>query len=213
MAVTEQEASMVINWQRIITSLGGEAVFLAAAAWLIKALVSNRLAREMEEFKIELKASADLEIEKTKAFLVRASRVHERQLDVLQHLYRYLYEALGFFQRQTSSGSYQWEINPEEYGKLVSKALKSAHDELLCGRLLIPKALAQRCDTFFQEVCSGQTTFSIGQDPIMSANPQGRADFLRSAGQVAHTKVPQILEEIEDAARKVIHGEPPRAGS
>jgi hypothetical protein len=126
---------MAVNWQPLITTLvatvGGGTVLLGAAAWLIKTVVSERLARDTETFKIQLKASADLEIERTKAFLVRASRVHESQLDVLQHLYRYLDEALGFFQRQTSSGSFAWEASPEEYGELVSKALKSAHAELL----------------------------------------------------------------------------------
>lgn len=70
-----------INWQDVITTLAGNAVLLAAAAWLIKTLVSNRLALEAEKFKIEVKASADTEIERVKAFLTRAARVHERQVD------------------------------------------------------------------------------------------------------------------------------------
>jgi hypothetical protein len=63
-------------------------VFLAAAAWLIKTLVANRLALDAEKFKIEVKASADTEIERVKAFLTRAARVHERQLETLTKLYR-----------------------------------------------------------------------------------------------------------------------------
>jgi hypothetical protein len=39
---------MAINWQEIITALGGDAVLLLAAAWLIKQLISNRLLRETE---------------------------------------------------------------------------------------------------------------------------------------------------------------------
>jgi hypothetical protein len=78
---------MPFNWQTVIETLiatvGGGGVMLAAVAWLIKTLVSNRLALDTEKFKIEMKASADTEIERVKAFLVRASRVHERQLDIL----------------------------------------------------------------------------------------------------------------------------------
>jgi hypothetical protein len=56
---------MSINWQDVITALGGNAVLLAAMAWLIQKLVSNRLTMAAEEFKIEIKAKADIEIETT----------------------------------------------------------------------------------------------------------------------------------------------------
>jgi hypothetical protein len=52
---------MSINWQDVITALGGDAVLLSAAAWLIQKLVSNRLTMAAEEFKIEIKAKADIE--------------------------------------------------------------------------------------------------------------------------------------------------------
>lgn len=215
---------MAINWQQIIATIvatvGGGGVLLFAAAWLIRSLVSDRLAREAEKakadllrdteaFKIQLKTSADLEIERAKAFLVRASRVHERQIDILQNLYLHLYEALALFQRQTSSGRFEGEAAPEEYQKLVAGRLRSASDELQRGRLLIPQPLAEQCDTFFQEVWQGQTMFSFARDLRIGANPEARADFWNKAGQIAHTKVPQILRAIEAAARKVIHGEPP----
>lgn len=82
-----------INWQDVITSLGSNAILLAAAAWLIKALITNRLALDAEKFKIEMKSSADAEIERTKAFLTRAARVHERQVDILMKLYRNFLDA------------------------------------------------------------------------------------------------------------------------
>jgi hypothetical protein len=50
---------------------------------------------------------------------------------------------------------------------------------------------------------------SIAQDPMMAVNPDKRAEFLRGAGKAAHTKVPEILREIDDTAHMVIHGEPP----
>jgi hypothetical protein len=40
---------MQLDWQTVVTVLGGQAVFLAAVAWLIKTFVSNRLAREADE--------------------------------------------------------------------------------------------------------------------------------------------------------------------
>jgi hypothetical protein len=68
---------MSINWQQIITTfvatVGGGGVLLGVVGWLIKTLISNRLARDAEKFTIEMKASADAEIERVKSFLARAA--------------------------------------------------------------------------------------------------------------------------------------------
>ena len=98
---------MAIDWQDVLTNIGttlvSDVVVVGAAAWIIKTLISDRLARESEKFKIQVKADVDREIERLKAFLTRAARVHERQLEILQKLYRHLYETQGLFQRMTSS--------------------------------------------------------------------------------------------------------------
>jgi hypothetical protein len=202
---------MAINWQEIITqfltTVGGAGVLLAAAVWLIRALVSDRLARDSEAFKVQLKVSADREIERVKAFLIRSSRVHERQLDILQNLYRSLYEAQGFFQRMTSSGRFKDEISSEAYGEKVAAAMQSALNELMQGRLLIPSPLAQQCDSFFNAILKGRLTFSFANEPIL--DPTKRAESWMAAARIAHEEVPKILAQIEQAARAVIHGEPP----
>lgn len=215
---------MAINWQQIITTVGGGGIALAAVAWLIKQVVTSLLARETEEFKIrlkadadretealkaQLKASADVEIERTRAFLVRASRVHQRQIVVLQNLYRHLSEALGYFQGQTSSVRFKGVPGEEECARLVMKALRAAHEELLKGSLLIPPDLAQQCNAFFDEVAKGQGMFSLSQAPMMTMNPTLRAELTQGAGKVGFTKLPEILRAIEAAARDVIHGKPP----
>jgi hypothetical protein len=101
---------MPIDWQAVITALGGDVVLLGAAAWLTKSLVSHRLTLEAEKFKIEVKASADTEIERVKALLTRGSRIHERQLDILQKLYRHFTEAEGWLQRMTAGGRFVNEL-------------------------------------------------------------------------------------------------------
>jgi hypothetical protein len=202
---------MPFNWQTVIETLiatvGGGGVMLAAVAWLIKTLVSNRLALDTEKFKIEMKASADTQIERVKAFLVRSSRVHERQLDILGKLFRQLSDIQSLFQNMTRTGRMTAEITPEEYYPKVMEALKAAYEEFLNGRLFIPSALVQQCEGFFSAVFEGQRDFSLAHIPQL--DPGKRAEFWTSAAKVAHQQVPKILEQIEEAARAVIHGEPP----
>jgi hypothetical protein len=83
-----------------IAALGGQALFLASVGWLVKTLVSQRLTKEADEFKITLQSRADVEIERIKASLqmvatehqVRFAKLHERRAMVIAELYGYLVE-------------------------------------------------------------------------------------------------------------------------
>jgi hypothetical protein len=140
---------MPIDWQAVITALGGDVVLLGAAAWLTKSLVSHRLTLEAEKFKIEVKASADTEIERVKALLTRGSRIHERQLDILQKLYRHFTEAEGWLQRMTAGGRFVNELPPQGYADKVAEAMKAAGEEFLQGKLFLSAAARPGMRRFF----------------------------------------------------------------
>lgn len=197
---------MAINWQDVITTVGGQGVLLAAAAWLFKAIVSNRLVLDLEKFKIELKADADTEIERVKAFLTRESRVHESQVNTLTKLYRHFYVAQGYLQRLAASARFTGEVPDEEYRRLLTEAIVAARDELSESRLLIPSDLAQKCDEFFKSLFEGQSQLAYAQNPIIIDGLQ-RKEFWDSAQKNAYQEVPTLLLQIEKAARAVIHGE------
>lgn len=194
---------MAIDWQQIITSLGGDALLLAAVAWLTKSLVSHRLTIEAEKFKSEVKAQADTEIERVKALLTRGYRIHERQLAILEKLYRHFVAAQNLIQRMTSAGRMQGEISPQEYAPKVAEEMKAAVEEYLDGKLFLPEALVQECEAFFQAVSEGQHDFAFANLPMLT--PGQQAEFWKSAANVAFKTVPPVLKRIEDAARDVIH--------
>jgi hypothetical protein len=100
------------------------------------------------------------------------------------------------------------EVSREEYRRLFAEAIASAHETLLDGRLLIPPDLAKQCDQFFASVFRGQTDLTFAQHPMVVDGLQ-RAAFWDSAQKTAGEEVPRILDQIDIAARKVIHGEPP----
>ena len=195
---------MSIDWQAIVTALGGDVVLLGAVAWLMKQLVSNRLTMEAEKFKIEVKAQADTEIERLKALLTRGSRVYERQLDILQNLYRHFSDAQGYLQRMTAAGRMANEITPQEYSAKVAEAMKAAGEEFQRGKLFLPAPLAQECDTFFRTIFEGQHNFAFAS--LLMLTPEQQADAWKRAADVAFDKVPPVLQRIEEAARAVIYG-------
>jgi hypothetical protein len=199
---------MTVNWQDVITALGGDVALLAAAAWLIKTLVSNRLTMEAEKFKIEIKANADAEIERVKAHLTRTLRVHEHQIDVLTKLHKHFYDALGFFQRMTATGVTVNDKAPQEYLGLICKTMASAYAELSTGRLFITSELSQQCDAFFNKMYDGQSQLDIFYNPMMMASGgEQRAKFWANAQAIAYEDIPKLLNEIAESARAVIHDE------
>jgi hypothetical protein len=190
---------MMINWQEVITSLGGNAVLLAAVAWLIKILVSNRFAREAEQFKAEIKKSADGEIERLRDFLTRASRVHEQQVETLTALYGHLRDARDHLQQLTRSGSFEDELPQEEYHQLWSTSVMSARATLSKGDLLIPRDIVEECTQFFDAVFQGRRDVAMSEKALVQ--PRQRAEFRRQAQQIAGEQVPKILSRWLPARR------------
>jgi hypothetical protein len=127
-------------------------------------LVSNRFAREAEQFKAELKRSADTEIERLRASLTRASRVHEQQVDTLTALYHHLRDAQGHLQQLTRSGRLEHEVSEEEYHQLWATAVTSARETLSKGDLLIPRDIVEECTRFFDAVSQGQRDIALSKE-------------------------------------------------
>src|SRR5260370_36481854 len=86
---------MTINWQVLLTTLGGGTAVLAAAAWLIRTALNHALTRDAEAFKARLKADADIETEKLKSSLqmvafehqIRFSNLHAKRAKVIAEIY------------------------------------------------------------------------------------------------------------------------------
>lgn len=86
---------MTINWQALLTTLGGGTVILAAAAWLIRTALNHALTRDAEAFKARLKADADIETERLRSSLqmvafehqVTFSSLHAKRAEVIAEIY------------------------------------------------------------------------------------------------------------------------------
>ena len=107
-----------------------------------------------------------------------------------------------------ATGRFEGEVSADEYRRLCAVAMASARDTLSDGRLLIPSDLTQQCDRFFNALFEGQTHLAFAQHPMIVDGLQ-RAEFWDKAKKTAYEEVPSLLQQIEKAARNVIHGEPP----
>jgi hypothetical protein len=110
------------------------------------------------------------------------------------------------------SGRIEGEVSVDEYRRLWADAIAASRDTLSEGRLLIPLELTHQCDRFFNSLFQGQRDLTLAGHPIVVDALQ-RAEFRDKAQTIAAQEVPSILDQIEKAARFVIHGEPPRLGT
>jgi hypothetical protein len=103
---------MILTWPQVVAALGGQAIFLVAAGWLIRRLVSHGMDRDLAKFRAELKAEADRDIERLRNELrfdiekhkntlrmaevehrVKFSRLHEKRAEVIAKIYDLMVEA------------------------------------------------------------------------------------------------------------------------
>jgi hypothetical protein len=156
----------------------------------------NRLVTQMSQI-----SEATKQIE---ARIGRASRIHEKQMVILQKLYVNMSEVQGIFMRMTASGRLEGELTPEVYAPELQKALSRTYEQFINARLYLPGGLIKLCEKFFDTVSMGRINTLIAYTPGLDPN-QFREHFDK-AGKAAYTEVPEILKEIEKTARDVIHG-------
>lgn len=88
-------------WTEILTALGGSAILIGAIAWLTKSIITHFLSKDVVNFKNQIKAESDKNIEAFKNALqmaafehqVRFSKLHEKRADVIAEIYKLIVES------------------------------------------------------------------------------------------------------------------------
>ncbi|MGB8061863.1 MAG: hypothetical protein WCF26_08215 [Candidatus Sulfotelmatobacter sp.] len=145
----------------------------------------------------------DAQLETHKAFLLRNSKIHERQVDALLAIHSKLELGLFNLQRAAGPGKVQGEADDKELLRRMAVDLGAASEVFSQNKLLIGPDLTRKLDEFFN-------TVSAGIHLNMAANPmipdgQTRAGFIDKARATAFKELPSILEAIRAEARAVIH--------
>jgi len=139
------------------------------------------------------------------AFLLqRRSRIHDRQVEILSKVYKYLLDAQEYSKLMTKKVIFEGE-KPEEYPLLLQSAVTNAYKEFAMGRLLLPSDVAEQIQAFFHKVSEGQVHFAIAKHAMVSEG-NVRAKCWEKAGEIAYHEIPALLRIIEKQAHNIIHG-------
>jgi predicted metal-dependent phosphoesterase TrpH len=212
---------MNIDWQDVITTVGvttlSGGVLLGAAAWLIRTVLTHKLTRDADAFRIQLKADADMEIERLKNSLqmvaaehqVRFSKLHEKRAEVIAELYKRL-EDVHWHGRMFVLTS---ENNPtpaqqEEFDKTAQQVF----DLTLFveqHRIYLPESVCVLLDKFVGDVRGNVYAAGIfGR--IKYPNDQTlrqSQDAFTKAYEEFEKDIPEARRAVEIAFRKILGGE------
>lgn len=204
-----------MDWQSVVTSIGGSAAFFSAAAWFAKKVVTEQLARSTEAFKAEVKAQAEMEVEKLKNSLQMAatehrvmfSRLHERRAEVIEETYKRLSKLFSSAQQFVLTS----ENNPANTGhKMESARLRHELIEyssfIQQNRIYLPTAV---CELLFDHL------HKVSQAVHIAGAYGGRVHsnpFLHERSMEAFTKayeafnsdIPKAQELLEAEFRKML---------
>lgn len=151
---------MTINWQVLLTTLGGGTAILAAAAWLIRTALDHALSRDVEAFKARLKADADIETERLKSSLqmiafedqVRFSNLHAKRAEVIAEIYARMVDAEQDGQRFVYADAHKEDSKRQEaYFETVNK-LVEFYFFLEKRRIYLPERICALMKAFIDTV-------------------------------------------------------------
>jgi hypothetical protein len=201
---------MAINWQDLLTSIGttlaSGTVVLGAAAWLAKTLLSDRLTRQAESFKIQLKADADTANERLKNSLqmmalehqVRFSKLHEKRAEVIGELYARLIEVEKGYGRFVLVDGY--ERDAEKQGEARHKTDDAMYEMSLFiekHRIYFPAGV---WDNAIHVGVYGE----VGGTYATPETARERREAFRKATEALQKEIPAARTALEDEFRKLL---------
>jgi len=212
---------MAINWQDLLTSIGttlaSGTVVLGAAAWLAKTLLSDRLTRQAESFKIQLKADADTANERLKNSLqmmalehqVRFSKLHEKRAEVIGELYARLIEVEKGYGRFVLVDGY--ERDAEKQGEARHKTDDAMYEMSLFiekHRIYLPAGVCASLKAFLDIMWNNAIHVGVyGEVGGTYATPETareRREAFRKATEALQKEIPAARTALEDEFRKLL---------
>lgn len=212
---------MTINWQEVITTVGSTAVisalFLSAVTFLTKSVINHLLTRDAEKFKAQLKADADIEIEKLKNSLqmvavehqVRFSKLHEKRAEIIADLYARLVEAERIGDHFVKVDSWDDEKRRESY-EATHQNLLELYYFVEKHSLYFPKPVCDLLTNFVADIRSnviGMHVYArIDPTNIHQGLIEERVRIVKQAFESFQDQIPAARKALESEFRTILGG-------
>lgn len=155
--------------EEIIKFLGGSALLLATAAWLIRSLISHFLSKDVEGFKKQLQSQFDVALGRLRHDLRLVAAQHENQIQLLQErrlavieeLYSKLIAFVGAAESFANIMEWSGEPSKEEKAKTLSEKAGDFHEYYLRHSIYFTNDTCAKVESLWQKVHKASIKFSV----------------------------------------------------
>ncbi len=196
-----------MDWGEIVRFIGAFTVLLVVTGLVARSIFVVLLSKDIDKFKMELKAAQEMELIKLKAKLDRLSfkgnshsyRFQEKRADAIAKLYKLLIDV---------ERAYKWLASVDWNRKSPDKALtdrikkteKLIWDHVEKNRLLIDPRITARIDRFYTKAFDAGIDYSL-PNWNQATKIQNSADQLR----LSFAKdIPKLRNQIETEFRLLL---------
>lgn len=191
-------------WTEVLTALGGSAVLLAVVAWLTKSIITHFLSKDIESYKVGLKAETE------KALLEHDTvfrGLHSRRAEIVAEMYSKLAEADSATKSFLSLIEYAGELDKKHKSKIAMEKIFDFFKYFDHRRIFLNESLCKQIDEFVHKIYDPATDFSMYlEDPQLDPETarEKRKVWREAWMSVSKDDVPKARKALEDEFRKLL---------
>ena len=186
--------------KELIIALGGSSILLLAVAYLIKSIITHFLSKDIEAYKVKLKA----EVEKS---LIEHDTVfrglHSKRAEIIAELYTKLTEAVSATESFLSPIEFGGEPSKEEKYKVAMEKIINFFQFFDKRRIFLNESLCIQIDDFVNKIRKPTIEF-LGYLDLPDGSKQKRDVWIKSWTTVSEKAVPNARKALETEFRKLL---------
>lgn len=209
--------------EEVVKFLGGSALLLAAAAWLIRSLVSYFLSKDIEGFKAQLQSQSAMTLERLRHDLRLIAAQHEKQIQLLQErrvaviaeLYLKLIAFVGAAESFASLAEWAGEPSKEEKAKILGEKAGDFREYFIRHRIYFTDDTCAKVESLWQEVHQASMKFRVRLAYSKSGSNSAVLkldEAWDNAWNVMKDKAPLLVKAVEDEFRGLLGVTPREKG-
>ena len=179
------------TWEAILVAFGGNAILIAVLAWLAKLMFSEWVKRSTIERQIVF------------------SKLHEKRTDAISNIYLGLTEYVKVCKRFVMSAVHLEEGEREELISVISEETTKFKDIYSHNKLYLKRSICDQIESAFKDTQMPmyQYIFSLGAFVGSNIDNAAHEEEWEKAFISFTTKVPSLLNSLEDEFRKLLGSE------
>jgi hypothetical protein len=209
---------MTINWQDLLTVVGGGTGISFAVAFLMKSVINHGLTRDIEAFKARLKADTDVEIENLRHSLqkiayehqVRFSKLHADRAQVIADIYTQMVEAEQYGQQFVYVEGHAEKSKRQEAYFETHRKLVEFYFFVEKRRIYLPEHICALLNTFMEKLRKSVIAINIYVPIEQPYNPQLLEEKVRVVKEVYEAfdgSIPAARRALEKEFRQILGAE------